>query len=53
MKLKILLLIIIMGSLFAITSFSKDNDNGHYVVIKKIKNIEVREYKPNNIASYT
>jgi len=53
MKLKFLLLIIIMGSLFAITNFSKDNDNGHYTVIKKIKNIEIREYKNLIYASYT
>ena len=42
-----------MGSLFAITNFSKDNDNGHYTVIKKIKNIEIREYKNLIYASYT
>ena len=42
-----------MGSLFSITNFSKDNDNGHYIVIKKIKNIEIREYKNLIYASYT
>jgi len=53
MKLKVLILIIIMGSLFSTTNFSKDNDNGHYEVIKKIKNIEIREYKNLIYASYT
>ena len=57
MKFKFLTVLIIMLTFFGIKNFSKEintnNNDENYVIIKKIKNIEIREYKSLIYASYT
>jgi len=56
MKFKILTALIIMLAFFGIKNFSSEintNNNENYIIIKKIKNIEIREYKSLIYASYT